>query len=149
VLQRKWFIAPPDRTGLNQTSQFWWIGLSSRCNPVSNYALRVRVWGLDGQVSAWSRPKCWKPVLLQPADWSARFVTPAWRGGYFPPGTLLPICGREFELRPGVKSGPCILPALVSMGRARPIVGDRMPRRGWTDGCMAAVAQQQCPDAFL
>lgn len=41
--------------------------------------VRVRVWGLDGQVSAWSQSEMLEAGLLQPADWSARFVTPAWR----------------------------------------------------------------------
>jgi alpha-L-rhamnosidase len=36
--------------------------------------LRVRVWGADGQPSAWSAPV--EAGLLAPSDWDARFVTP-------------------------------------------------------------------------
>jgi alpha-L-rhamnosidase len=41
-------------------------------------SVRVRVWGKDGQVSAWSRSEGLETGLLKPADWSAHFVTPAW-----------------------------------------------------------------------
>src|SRR3712207_171910 len=40
--------------------------------------VRVRVWGEDGQVSAWSEPAAVEAGLLDPGDWTARFVTPDW-----------------------------------------------------------------------
>ena len=40
-------------------------------------SLRVRVWGKDGAI-AWSEPVPVETGLLQPEDWNARFITPAW-----------------------------------------------------------------------
>ncbi len=39
-------------------------------------AVRVRVWGVDGQAAAWSAPQEVEVGLLHPDDWTARFVTP-------------------------------------------------------------------------
>jgi alpha-L-rhamnosidase len=40
--------------------------------------LRVRVWGRDGAVTAWSDAQPVEAGLMHPDDWSARFVTPSW-----------------------------------------------------------------------
>ncbi len=35
---------------------------------------KVRVWGAEGKVSAWSPPGTWTMGLLDPGDWSARWI---------------------------------------------------------------------------
>src|SRR5882724_10428773 len=40
--------------------------------------VRVRVWGVDGQASAWSKPVLVEAGLFSPSDWTARFITPDW-----------------------------------------------------------------------
>src|SRR5258708_18763077 len=40
--------------------------------------VRVRVWGAEGESSSWSAPATVEAGLLDPADWSAHFVTPDW-----------------------------------------------------------------------
>ncbi|MBC7804536.1 MAG: family 78 glycoside hydrolase catalytic domain [Akkermansiaceae bacterium] len=37
---------------------------------------KVRVWDASGEPSAWSRPATWTMGLLEPSDWSARWITP-------------------------------------------------------------------------
>ncbi|KPV54220.1 hypothetical protein SE17_05110 [Kouleothrix aurantiaca] len=39
-------------------------------------SVRVRVWGSDGQASAWSGHTVVEAGLLHPGDWGARFVSP-------------------------------------------------------------------------
>jgi alpha-L-rhamnosidase len=39
---------------------------------------RARVWGSDGSASAWSDAARFEVGLLNPSDWSAHFVAPAW-----------------------------------------------------------------------
>lgn len=39
---------------------------------------RVRVWGNDGEASAWSAAAPLEAGLLEPTDWTARFVGPGW-----------------------------------------------------------------------
>ena len=48
--------------------------LSSR----EHLTIRVRVWGSDGQSSAWSTHASVEAGLLSTDDWTARFVTPDW-----------------------------------------------------------------------
>jgi alpha-L-rhamnosidase len=40
--------------------------------------VRVRAWAGDGQAAGWSKPAPVEASLLEPGDWSARFVSPAW-----------------------------------------------------------------------
>src|SRR5947199_558921 len=48
--------------------------LSSR----ERLSIRVRVWGIDGQPSAWSELYSVEAGLLSVSDWTAHFVTPDW-----------------------------------------------------------------------
>src|ERR1035437_2452737 len=43
-------------------------------------SIRVRVWGADGIVSTWSDWRSIEAGLLNPADWSARFIAAGWEG---------------------------------------------------------------------
>ncbi|HYS97679.1 MAG TPA: alpha-L-rhamnosidase, partial [Candidatus Dormibacteraeota bacterium] len=42
----------------------------------TRYYWRVRVWDASGRASPWSRPAFWETGLLQPADWTARWIGP-------------------------------------------------------------------------
>lgn len=70
---------------------------------------KVCVWDKDGQPSAWSAPGSWTMGLLQPADWTAHWITASkW---FMPP-----------EYRPkGLGLGPQGGWADVNMGAALPI----------------------------
>jgi alpha-L-rhamnosidase len=41
------------------------------------YWWQVRVWDDQGRPSAWSAPAFWETGLLEPGDWTARWITPA------------------------------------------------------------------------
>ena len=43
----------------------------------TRYYWKVRVWGSDGQPSAWSAPAWWETALLQQSDWTAQWIGPA------------------------------------------------------------------------
>ena len=73
--------------------------------------LRVRVWGTDGAVSAWSDARFLETGLLHPADWSACFVSPIW-GEDTSRSNPAPYLRREFELRSPVKSARLYITAL-------------------------------------
>lgn len=96
-------------------------------------AVRVRVWGQDGQALDWSPLAVVEAGLLQPGDWSAQFVTPQW-----PPEPLparpAPLLRREFWLRPGLKQARLYLTALgvyEAQLNGQP-VGDQVLAPGWT-----------------
>ena len=96
-------------------------------------SVRVRVWGKDGQVSAWSQPEVLEAGLLQPADWSAHFISPAWKEDVSHPNPA-PYLRREFELPPGVKSARLYITCL-GLYEAQingSIVGDQVLAPGWT-----------------
>src|SRR5256885_8941204 len=66
-----------DRTSRGQSDQsvlvHWpFAPLSSR----ERLMVRVRVWSVDGQVSAWSEPSPIEAGLLHTGDWTAQFMTP-------------------------------------------------------------------------
>lgn len=64
-------------------------------------AVRVRVWGTDGDASPWSAAHPVEVGLLDTTDWQARFVTPAWDdAGQASHSSPLLRC--EFEARPDV-----------------------------------------------
>lgn len=65
-------------------------------------ALRVRVWGIDGQALAWSEPARVEAGLLKVGDWSAHFVTPEWPAEPLP-ARPAPMLRRAFELKAGIK----------------------------------------------
>ncbi len=63
-------------------------------------AVRVRVWGSDGEALGWSEHAPVEAGLLEAADWSARFITPDWPTEPLP-ARPSPMLRHEFELKPG------------------------------------------------
>jgi alpha-L-rhamnosidase len=95
--------------------------------------VRVRVWGNDGQLSAWSEPASVEVGLLEPADWSAHFITPD-KEGERDTSQALPLLRREFDVRGGVAQARLYITSLGSYeaeinGKR---VGDHVLVPGWT-----------------
>jgi alpha-L-rhamnosidase len=95
--------------------------------------VRVRVWGGDGQVSAWSEPAVVEAGLLHPDDWTARFVTPDWDEDTSKPQPA-PFLRRAFDVRPGVTQARLYVTALgvyeAELNGHK--VGDHILAPGWT-----------------
>ena len=96
-------------------------------------AVRVRVLGSDGQVSAWSARYPVEVGLLHADDWSARFVTPDWDEDTSKPQPA-PLLRRAFALRPGVTEAQLYVTALgVYEAQLNGVtVGDQVLAPGWT-----------------
>jgi len=95
--------------------------------------LRVRVWGMDGQASAWSTAVPVEAGLLAPGDWDARFVTPDWDEDTST-AQPNPLLRHEFEVRAGVAQARLYVTALgVYEAQLNGIVvGDHVLAPGWT-----------------
>lgn len=96
-------------------------------------SLRVRVWGKDGGESAWSEPLIVETGLLDPADWSARFITPDWDEDVTRSNPA-PYLRREFTLRGEIHSARLYITAL-GLYEAEingQTVGDHVFAPGWT-----------------
>ncbi len=95
--------------------------------------VRVRVWDTDGQLSEWSEPATTEAALLQPADWSAHFITPNWDEDLTRPQPA-PLLRREFTLEKPVRRARLYITALgvyeaLINGH---VVGDQVLAPGWT-----------------
>jgi len=95
----------------------------------------VRVWGADGRVSAWSAPYPVEAGLLQPGDWSARFVAPDWDEDTAHDQPC-PLLRREFDIRAGVGVSQARL-YVTALGVFEAqlngvAVGDHVLDPGWT-----------------
>lgn len=95
--------------------------------------VRVRVWGNDGQLSAWSQLFPVEAGLLEPGDWRARFITPDGedaRNEALP----LPLVRHEFDVRTRVLQARLSITALgayeAHLNGKR--VGDHVLAPGWT-----------------
>lgn len=96
-------------------------------------AVRVRVWGTAGDVSAWSELVVLEAGLLSPSDWSAQFIAPGW-----PEDTRTdqpcPFLRRAFVVRPGMVQARLYITALgvyeAEINGVR--VGDEILAPGWT-----------------
>uniref|UniRef100_A0A7C1JVN4 alpha-L-rhamnosidase n=1 Tax=Caldilinea aerophila TaxID=133453 RepID=A0A7C1JVN4_9CHLR len=103
--------------------------LSSR----ERVSLRVKVWCNDGSESAWSRPLIIETGLLDPADWSAHFITPDWEEDVTRSNPA-PYLRREFTLHGEIQSARLYITAL-GLYEAEingQTVGDHVFAPGWT-----------------
>ena len=102
-------------------------------NSRQRLTVQVRVFGADGQPSAWSPPAPVEAGLLHPEDWTARFVTPDWDEDTTRPQPC-PLLRCEFDVRPGVTRARLYVTALgvyeAQLNGA--IVGDHVLAPGWT-----------------
>jgi alpha-L-rhamnosidase len=99
--------------------------------------VRVRVWGQGsaggGQPSAWSEPVPIEVGLLQPEDWTARFVTPDWEEDTSRPQPS-PLLRCAFDVRADVLQARLSMTALgVYEAQLNGVtVGDHVLAPGWT-----------------
>ena len=95
--------------------------------------VRVRVWGTDGQSSAWSTPTSLEAGLLLPSDWTARFVTPDWEEDTSRTQSA-PLLRREFSVRVGVVKARLYATALgiYEAELNGVVIGDSVLNPGWT-----------------
>jgi alpha-L-rhamnosidase len=121
-------------TGVLETSESLlvpWPGdaLASR----QRRSVQVRVTGTDGSGSEWSEPLTLEVGLLDPSDWSARFVGPDWYEELDRPQPC-PFLRREFALDRGVVRARLYVTALgvydVELNGVR--VGDHVLAPGWS-----------------
>ena len=95
--------------------------------------IRVRVRGVEGDVSPWSDLAPVEASLLAPEDWTARFVSPDCDEDTTS-SQPCPLLRREFDLRPDVVKARLYVTALglyeVQLNGA--IVGDHVMAPGWT-----------------
>ena len=93
--------------------------------------VRVRVWGEDGSESPWSEPASVEAGLLDPADWTARFVAPAETGAR---GEPLPLLRKDFAVAGPIARARLYVTALglyeLELNGQR--VGDHVLEPGWT-----------------
>src|SRR5579884_316850 len=95
--------------------------------------VRVRVWGVDGQSSAWSALSPVEAGLLSASDWIARFVTPDWEEDTTRPQPS-PLLRHEFDVRTGMMRARLYVTALgVYEAQLNGVtVGDHVLDPGWT-----------------
>jgi alpha-L-rhamnosidase len=96
-------------------------------------AVRARVWGSDGSQSDWSEPLAIETGLLSVADWSARFISPAWDEDTTKSNSA-PFLRREFELKDNIKSARLYITALglYEAELNGQVIGDQVFSPGWT-----------------
>ena len=96
-------------------------------------SITVRAWGMDGRASAWSEPALVEAGLLDPGDWTARFITPDWDEDTGRPRPC-PLLRREFTVRRGVRRARLHVTSLgvyeAQINGER--VGDHVLAPGWT-----------------
>jgi alpha-L-rhamnosidase len=86
------------------------------------------MWGVDGQVSAWSVLSPVEAGLLSASDWAAQFVTPDWDEDTTRPGPLL---RREFDVQQGMVKARLYVTAL---GIYEEVPANMCQEGGNTDG---------------
>ena len=101
----------------DENSQIVYVGspLVSR----ENCFWKVRAWDRDGNAGDWSLPARWSMGLLQPADWSAKWITPAANTN-----SSLVIRRAIFEARTGGRSADvsAVLKQHIEQGRLKMMV---------------------------
>lgn len=125
---------PRGRTGRIESDQS--VLVSWPFDPLGSrerVVVRVQVWGTDGSESAWSEPRAVEAGLFDAADWTARFVTPAWNEDTSRDQPC-PFLRREFDLRAPARRARLYVTALgvyeVQLNGA--VVGDHVLAPGWT-----------------
>ncbi|WP_216326472.1 alpha-L-rhamnosidase [Deinococcus aestuarii] len=90
--------------------------------------VRVRAWNAEDAPTGWSATLDVEAGLLQPEDWTARFVAPEFSEG------PAPLLRREFDVRSGLTSARLYVTALgvyeAQLNGER--VGDHVLAPGWT-----------------
>jgi len=96
-------------------------------------AVRVRVWGVDGQPSAWSAPALVEAGLLLSSEWTAHFVTPDWEEDTSQ-SQPAPLLSHEFAVRAGVTKARLYVTALgvYEAQLNGSVIGDAILNPGWT-----------------
>ena len=101
--------------------------------PETRYYWRVRVWDTDGRASPWSPVAFWETGLLQPGDWTARWIGPP----PTPSDTLpspSPLLRRAFRIDDRVRFARLYVTSLglyeLYLNGQR--VGDQFFTPGWT-----------------
>ncbi|KAH8879718.1 hypothetical protein GQ53DRAFT_853304 [Thozetella sp. PMI_491] len=108
-------------------------------------AVRVRVWGSDGQPSSWSQPSCLEVGLLEPSDWHCDRIAAPWSTDVTQPGPEQ-LFRREFSIDQPPERARLYITAQgvyeAEINGHR--VGDQFLAPGWTtyDGRL----QYQCYD---
>ncbi len=94
----------------------------------------VRVVGTDGSVSPWSAPGFVEAGLLDPLDWTAAGIMPAWREGASDVHRRPPLFRREFHIDAPVVHARLYVTAhgLYEMEINGHRVGDEALSPGWT-----------------
>jgi len=97
------------------------------------YYWQVRVWGGDGAVSNWSAAAFWEMGLLDPTDWTAAWITPAWDEDLTTPQPV-PMLRTTFAVEGEVRAARAYVTSLglyeVELNGRR--VGDQVFTPGWT-----------------
>ncbi len=99
----------------------------------TRYYWQVKVWDDAGHESAWSEPAFWETGLLEPSDWTARWITPDIDEDTTRSNPS-PMLRRTFTLPDGIISARLYVTSLglneVEINGAP--VGEQLFRPGWT-----------------
>src|SRR2546422_868029 len=99
----------------------------------TRYYWRVRVWDTSGRASPWSPAAFWETGLLQPADWTARWIGPPPTSADSLPSPS-PLLRRAFRVDDRVRAARLYVTSLglyeLHLNGQR--VGDQLFTPGWT-----------------
>ena len=89
---------------------------------------KVRAWGVEGKVSAWSKPATWTMGLLNPEDWHAKWIAE-------PTNSETLLLRRDFVVKPRLKRALVNVCGLgqYEMSLNGQKAGDDFLSPGWTD----------------
>jgi alpha-L-rhamnosidase len=103
----------------------------SELRSAQEYYWQVRVWDDKGKASAWSEVAHWKMGLLNPADWTAQWITPGFPDAEPRPS---PVFRKEFHLHKKIRSAYAYITAhgLYDGKINGKRIGDYYLTPGWT-----------------